>query len=87
MPAQGVDIAVELFQRFVLCVERVEGLALETVVDRGVRIEGKARRANHQDGVGGLHGGTNPWVEQWSYFVRADGGIPAETEAALSRES
>jgi len=58
--AQGVDITVELFQRFLLCAERVKGRALKAVVDRSVRVEGKARRANHQDGVGGLHGCTDP---------------------------
>lgn len=59
--AQGVDVAVELFQRFLLCGHRVEGRALEAVVDRGVRVKGEVRRADHQDSVGGLHGGTGPW--------------------------
>lgn len=60
MLAQGVDVTVELFQRFVLCGLGIGGRALEAVVDRGVRVKGKVCRADHQDGIGGLHGGTSP---------------------------
>ena len=53
---QGIDVAVELLQRFMLCPYRVCWRLLKAVVDRGIRVEGKVRRADHQDGVGGLHG-------------------------------
>lgn len=56
VPTQRGDVAIELMQGFELDVFRDGGRTLETVVRRRVLIEGETCRANHQNGIGGLHG-------------------------------
>ncbi|MNE40538.1 hypothetical protein D3C80_1345660 [compost metagenome] len=68
--AQGVDITIELFQRFLLCLLRLEQGLLETVVEGGIRVEGEPRRADHQDCICCLHRGTHPGLAVWLLSMR-----------------
>jgi hypothetical protein len=54
--AQLGNVAIELLQGLELHVFADGGRLLETVVRRRVLIEGETCRANHQNGIGGLHG-------------------------------
>ncbi|MNP26415.1 hypothetical protein D3C76_1192720 [compost metagenome] len=53
--AQGVDVAIELFQCFAAGAFWIQRGPLETVVAGGIGVEGEPRRANHEDGICCLH--------------------------------